>query len=110
MKNELRITAPETEFRLSLEHEMRFTTKCGKLHGGPVPGIEAGDRGILPEPYHAAAGEAVYAVYYYETPILWRASDGKWYVPMHSYSKTTSRHRDKMVRALALSGIEVEKI
>lgn len=110
MTTELKITAPEAEFRLSLEHEMRFTTTGGKLYGGPVPGIKAGDRGLLPEPYHAAAEEAVYAVFHYETPILWRANDGVWYVPMHMYSGKTSTYRNKMVRALMMAGVTVEGI
>lgn len=109
MTTELKITAEEIEFQLSLEHEMRFTT-TGKLYGGPVPGIKAGDRGMLPELYHAGASQAEYAVFHYETPILWKSSDGKWYAPMHFYSGATSSYRNKMMKALKLAGIEVEKI
>lgn len=105
-ENKLKITDADTAFQLSLEHEMRFTT-TGNLHGAPVPGIKAGDRGLLPEPYHKAAEEAQYAVFHYETPIIWKGPDGVWYAPMHVYSGRTSTYRNKMMRALSLAGIRV---
>jgi len=105
----IKITATAEAFRLDLEHGARFTT-TGPLSGGPVPGIDSMSRGMLPEPYWVAAGDAVYAVYHYETPILWKAADGTWYVPMHSYSGRTSAARNKMMDALELSGAHIEKI
>lgn len=105
----LKITDTEDKFTLPLIHEMRFVS-TGHVHGAPVPGIKAGDRGLLPEPYHTAALDAVYAVHHYETPILWKASDGKWYVPMHVYSGTTSSHRNRMLRALSAGNAEIVEI
>lgn len=105
----LKITDAEDKFSLPLVHEMRFVS-TGHIHGAPAPGIRDGDRGLLPEPYHRAALDAVYAVYHHETPILWKASDGKWYVPMHVYSGTTSAHRNKMMRALGIENAEIVKI
>jgi hypothetical protein len=108
--NKLKITDGAEKFRLDLEYGTRFTTTTGKLNGAPVPGIGDMDRGLLPEMYWSAAAEAVYAVYHYETPILWKTQDGTWYVPMHLYSATTSKLRNKMVEALKLSGTKIEEI
>lgn len=103
------MTAAAEEFRLDLEHGSAFTT-TGALRGGPVPGIDDMNCGILPEPYWAAAAEAVYAVYHYETPILWKTKSGTWYVPMHSYGTRTSSARNKMVDALKMFGASIEEI
>jgi hypothetical protein len=107
--SKIKITASAEAFRLDLEHGSRFQT-TGSLSGSPVPGIGDMNRGLLPEPYHAAAMEAVYAVYHFETPILWKAQDGKWYVPMHSYSSRTSAYRNRMIQALEMFHADVERI
>lgn len=85
-------------FKLELEHGTRW--QGANIGGGPVSGIDSLNVGILPEPYWAAATEAVYAVYHYETPIAWKVEAGTWYVPDHKYSTTTSTFRNKIVRAL----------
>lgn len=107
--SKIQMTAAADAFRLDLEHGSSFST-TGTLRGAPVPGIDDMNRGMLPEPYWASAAEAVYAVYHYETPILWKVADGTWYVPMHSYSTRTSAARNKMVMALKLFGAAIEKI
>lgn len=109
MTNKIKITSPADAFRLDLEHGSRFTT-AGKLHGGPVPGIGEMDRGILPEKYWDDAKNAVYAVFHYETPIIWKAKSGTWYVPMHSYSTTTSRFRNRMIEAIKSFDGHIEEI
>ena len=91
-----------------LMHGGRFV--AGKISGGPVPGVDDMNRGILPEPYWAAAGEAVYAVYQHETPIVWKLEDGTWQAPDHRYGTTTSQVRSKILAALSSQGIEAEKI
>lgn len=99
----------ETALGMELVNGMRFTSTIN-LTGGPVPGIVAGNFGMLPDEYQEAAGAATYAVYHYETPILWQSGDGKWYVPMFAYSARTSSYRNKMMRALDLNGAEIVKI
>jgi hypothetical protein len=98
----------EEDFALELAHLGRFS--AGAITGAPVPGIGESDRGILPEPYWAAAGEAVYAVFSYGTPIAWRTTGGEWQVPMERYSNTTNRHREKIIRALDVYDVAVERI
>lgn len=106
----LKATDPAEAFRLDLEYGQRFTS-TGSLAGQPTPGgITDETRGLLPEPYHAAAREAVYAVYHYETPILWKTAGDVWQVPGHSYSRTTSKYRNKIIEALNLFGATVEFI
>lgn len=95
----LRTNADDLVFGMEMVSGLRFTTTVN-LNGSPVPGVGPGNRGLLPEPYHAAAAKAVYAVYHYETPILWQVEDGTWEVPMYSYSARTSSYRNKMMRGL----------
>lgn len=106
--NKIKISSDAEAFRLDLEHGGRFTS--GTATGGPVPGVTDMDRGMLPEPYWTAAEDAVYAVFHYGTPILWKTESGTWYVPMHKYSVTTSKFRNKMVEALKMFGAEIEEI
>lgn len=100
-------SAPE-EFALELANRTRWS--AASLSGAPVPGIGDMARGILPEPYWAAAEQAVYAVYSYETPILWALADGTWQMPDHKYSASTNQQQSKMRQALASLGVEVEVI
>lgn len=84
---------------------------AGNLNGVPSPRMEDElDFGILPEPYHAAARGADYAVFHFETPIVWRNAEGVWQVPDHFFSTTTSKLRNKIVEALGLNGETVEII
>ena len=108
MSKTLTINSSVEAFALELQHETRW--QGGKFGGHSVNGIGALQRGMLPEPYHTAAADAVYAVYHYETPIAWKVQAGIWYVPDHFYSQTTSRLRNKIVAALESFGAVVEMI
>lgn len=71
----------------------------GKLRA--VVGRE-GSGGRLPEEYAAQyrAGNVVYTVFSYGTPIAWSTSGGGWVVPAVSYSRTTTVHQGKVRSAL----------
>lgn len=95
---------------LALELGSETRWQGDKIGGGPVPGISGLNLGILPEPYHVAAGDATYAVYHHETPIAWKTAAGIWYVPEHHYSQTTTTFRKRIVAALTGLGASVELI
>lgn len=104
----LTTTSDVQAFTLELARGTRW--QGNKIGGGPVPGIDGLNLGLLPEPYHAAAGEAVYAVYHYETPIVWQIADGTWQVPDHFYGRWTSAFRNKITQALETNGATVISI
>lgn len=105
----LNASTHEDIYAAEMLNGLRFTTSIN-LSGGPVGGIEAGNRGLLPEKHHEAATGATYAVYHYETPILWQDKDGAWVVPMVSYSGRTTAYRNKLLRGLESAGATVKKV
>jgi hypothetical protein len=56
--------------------------------------------GRLHYAYHATLRKADYVVYSYDTPIAWHVPDVGWAMPDESYSKTTTRHQNKIRTAL----------
>jgi hypothetical protein len=50
----------------------------------------------------ATAGELVYVVYSYSTPIAWYTKRGEWVVPAEKYSHTTSRHQSVVRQGVGL--------
>lgn len=75
---------------------------------GSLSGVQAQDAfstGSLPEPYRsqffATAGDILYVVYSYFTPIAWFSDSKGWVVPDVKYSVTTSRHQGVVRRAVA---------
>jgi hypothetical protein len=77
-----------------------FTNSTGSFRGTE----QFASHGILPEGWRAVldrdmeAGEVVFYVYSYHTPIAWYLSTGKWVVPPVKYSSTTSRHQTEARR------------
>ena len=93
---------------MELGNETRW--QGDKIGGAPTPGLSGLNLGLLPEPYHVAAGDATYAVYHHETPIAWKTAAGIWYVPQHHYSQTTSTFRNRIVGALGTIDADFELI
>ena len=104
----LTFRSPKEAFQLDLQQRTMFTGT--NIVGGPVPGCDGLNTGILPEPYHAAAKDATYGVTHYGTPIAWLTEAGTWLVPMHSYGNYTSTLRNKLIQAIEDNGETVEKI
>lgn len=67
--------------------------------------------GRLPEDWHTLLRSSSYIVRSYATPILWwhpNLADAGWVFPEVTYSVITSRHQDKLRRALEGFGYYID--
>lgn len=85
------------EYESVLAAREPFTTS-GALRGVASPIYETSGR--LPVEHLDSFLNADYAVYSYDTPIAWHRETGGWEVPFVGYSRTTTRHQNKIRTAL----------
>jgi len=63
--------------------------------------------GQLPKHHIAAWQDSEYTIWSYDTPIAW-LTDDVWYVPLVSYSPTTTNHQSCVRFALTMGEFEYE--
>lgn len=101
----LRVNGSFQKFREVLEDRVPFSTS-GNLRGVLRP--EPGEPGELVDDtrilWNADRFMVDYVVYSYNTPIAWHVSGvsyvDEWVFPQNVYSRTTSRHQEKILGAL----------
>lgn len=81
----------------SMSKMENWMNTTGKLYAATW-GLEVGK---LPGEYVDSFDKCNYAVYSYETPIVWLMNDGGWMVPTVFYSVSTSRHLAIIRQAIA---------
>ena len=83
--------AQRAEFRGNSIWGTRAPSMTGQIYGRAAE-LWIADR---------TAGEVVYVVYSYSTPIAWFTKRGEWVVPSEKYSHTTSRHQSIVRQGVA---------